>query len=94
MSCMLQLVERNPGGLSWSLPGFGALPTDAMPLSQSNDDALCNELELVIKPFIWSTYIAVLLLNHDLKSSSVPKTTTTTTKTMLNANNKMQLTIQ
>lgn len=69
MPCMLQLVERNPGGLSWSLPGFGALPTDAMPLSQSNNDALCNESELVIKLFIWSMFIAVLVSNHDLKSA-------------------------
>lgn len=50
---MSELVQRNPG-LSWSLPGSGALPTDAMPVGQSNDDALCNESGLVIiKLLIW-----------------------------------------
>lgn len=50
---MSELVQRNPG-LSWSLPGSGALPTDAMPVGQSNDDALCNKSGLVIiKLLIW-----------------------------------------
>lgn len=48
---MSELVQRNPG-LSWSLPGSGALPTDAMPVGQSNDDALCNESGLVVKLLI------------------------------------------
>lgn len=47
-----ELVQRNPG-LSWSLPGSGALPTDVMPVDQSNDDALCNESGLDIKLLIW-----------------------------------------